>query len=96
MYGYIFAFLLVCLCGTTYVSLEGDGIYSAVEGQNKFRIKYLSVYLLAMFADWLQGPYVYVLYESYGFSISDIALLFIAGFGSSMVFGAVVGSMSDL
>lgn len=46
-------------------------------------------------SDWIQGPYVYALYESYGFSISDIGLLFVTGFGSSMVFGTLVGSVSD-
>lgn len=31
-------------------------------------------------ADWLQGPYVYALYEYYGFSKTDIGKLFIGGF----------------
>jgi hypothetical protein len=31
-----------------------------------FQNSYLIVFLLAMFADWLQGPYVYELYVSYG------------------------------
>jgi Sugar-tranasporters, 12 TM len=57
--------------------------------------KYLMVYLLAAFSDWLQGPYVYALYADYGYSQHDIALLFVAGFGSSMVFGSFVGSMAD-
>eukprot|EP01132_Coremiostelium_polycephalum_P007760 gene7760-9550_t len=48
-----------------------------------------------MAADWLQGPYVYALYESYGFSKLDIAILFISGFLSSMVFGVVVGPVAD-
>jgi MFS family permease len=38
---------------------------------------------------------VYRLYEHYGYSVGDIGKLFIAGFGSSMVFGTVVGSLSD-
>lgn len=42
-----------------------------------------------------QGPYVYALYQHYGYKTDDIAKLFIAGFGSSMVFGTVVGSMAD-
>ena len=45
--------------------------------------------------DWLQGPYVYALYEHYGFSRGDIGRLFIAGFGSSMIFGTIVGSLAD-
>ena len=45
--------------------------------------------------DWLQGPYVYALYAAYGFDKGDIGRLFIAGFGSSMVFGTIVGSLGD-
>ena len=57
--------------------------------------KYLAVYLLAAFSDWLQGPYVYALYDAYGYSQHDIAVLFVAGFGSSMVFGSFIGGMAD-
>mmetsp|Transcript_8526 Transcript_8526/g.18434 ORF Transcript_8526/g.18434 Transcript_8526/m.18434 type:complete len:506 (-) Transcript_8526:124-1641(-) len=57
--------------------------------------KYLTVYLLAALSDWLQGPYVYALYDAYGYSQHDIAVLFVAGFGSSMVFGSFVGGMAD-
>jgi hypothetical protein len=45
--------------------------------------------------DWLQGPYVYYLYSQYGFDKGDIGRLFIAGFGSSMLFGTIVGSLAD-
>jgi len=57
--------------------------------------KYLVVYLFAAMSDWLQGPYVYALYDAYGYSQHDIAVLFVAGFGSSMVFGSFVGGMAD-
>jgi len=57
--------------------------------------KYLIVYLLATLSDWLQGPYVYALYDAYGYSQHDIAILFVAGFGSSMVFGSFIGGMAD-
>lgn len=57
--------------------------------------KYLAVYLFAVFSDWLQGPYVYALYDSYGYSQHDIAVLFVAGFGSSMVFGTFMGGLAD-
>ena len=45
-----------------------------------FQMNYLFVFMLAMFSDWLQGPYVYELYVSYGFSQSEIAELFVCGF----------------
>lgn len=57
--------------------------------------KYLAVYLLAVLSDWLQGPYVYALYDAYGYSQHLIAVLFVAGFGSSMVFGSFIGGMAD-
>ncbi|KAL8519551.1 hypothetical protein ACS0TY_010470 [Phlomoides rotata] len=45
--------------------------------------------------DWLQGPYVYYLYTTYGYGKGEIGQLFIAGFGSSMLFGTIVGSLAD-
>ncbi|BBH03520.1 Major facilitator superfamily protein [Prunus dulcis] len=62
---------------------------------NDFKNNYLLIYSLMMAGDWLQGPYVYYLYSQYGFSKGDIGQLFIAGFGSSMLFGTVVGSLAD-
>lgn len=46
-------------------------------------------------ADWLQGPYVYALYEEYGWEREVIALLFVLGFGSSMILGTFCGSLAD-
>ena len=45
--------------------------------------------------DWLQGPYVYALYQYYGFDRGQIGRLFIGGFASSMIFGTLVGSLAD-
>lgn len=61
----------------------------------KLQSDYLSAYVLAMFADWLQGPYVYALYHAYGFSKADNGVLFIFGFGSSMIFGTIIGGYAD-
>jgi len=63
--------------------------------QKTFQRNYLTVYTLAYFADWLKGPYVYALYESYGLTEHDIALLFIAGFGASGLSGPLIGSLAD-
>jgi hypothetical protein len=60
-----------------------------------FRNRYLYVYLLMVAGDWLQGPYVYSLYSKYGFSRSEIAVLFVVGFGASMLVGTCVGSLAD-
>eukprot|EP00474_Spongospora_subterranea_P002669 CRZ03127.1 hypothetical protein [Spongospora subterranea] len=60
-----------------------------------FERLYLFTYLMVMGSDWLQGPYVYELYSSYGFSQNQIATLFVTGFGSSMIAGTVIGSLAD-
>lgn len=62
---------------------------------NAFQKNYLLVFLLAMFSDWLQGPYVYELYVSYGYDQQAIAELFVCGFGSSMIVGTFVGGLAD-
>jgi MFS family permease len=64
-------------------------------GFRKFQVSYLAVWCICVAADWLQGPYVYALYAAYEFKGHEIAQLFVAGFGSSLIFGMVVGSLAD-
>ncbi|XP_076450128.1 molybdate-anion transporter-like [Babylonia areolata] len=54
----------------------------------KFQRGYFAVYLVAMFADWLQGPYLYKLYSYYGFQEDQIAVLYVFGFASTVIFGS--------
>lgn len=77
------------------LSRSRDSRKSHDERFSAFQRTYLAVYLTGMMADWLQGPYVYALYEAYGFSRSDNAMLFICGFGSSAIFGTFVGGLAD-
>lgn len=74
------------------------GSSSAAEGGpdfRRFQWTYLAIYLIATFADWLQGAYVYALYKSYGYTDAENGQLFVAGFGASMVFGTFAGSWTD-
>jgi Na+/melibiose symporter-like transporter len=73
---------------------EQDEVGKTKQWQALIR-KYLCVYLLASFSDWLQGPYVYALYAEYGYSHHETALLFVVGFASSMIFGSFIGGMAD-
>lgn len=57
-----------------------------------FQLQYLSVYLIIMLADWLQGTNMYTLYSSYGV---DVGALFLTGFLSSAVFGTFLGIYVD-
>jgi len=65
------------------------------KGFRKFQGCYLAVWAFCVASDWLQGPYVYALYDSYNFSRHEIAELFVAGFCASLVFGAIVGTVCD-
>ena len=71
---------------------------SSVESQSKLltlqRI-YLPAHLLALFSDWLQGPYVFQLYKYHGHGDKEIAVMFLAGYLSSCVFGTLTGPMAD-
>ncbi|KAA8492112.1 Molybdate-anion transporter [Porphyridium purpureum] len=62
---------------------------------SRFQLSYLVVYYLAVSSDWLQGPYVYALYSDYGYDKQAIGQLFIAGFGSSALFGTFVAAVAD-
>ena len=43
----------------------------------------------------MKGPYVFQLYRDYGYGEKDIAVLFMAGYISSCVFGGFTGPLSD-
>lgn len=60
-----------------------------------FQRNFCVVYILALFADGLQGPYIYKLYEHYGFQEFQIAQLYVVGFASSLLFGTVTGPIAD-
>ncbi|XP_043939824.1 molybdate-anion transporter [Protopterus annectens] len=60
-----------------------------------FQLEYYQVYFLALTADWLQGPYLYKLYQHYQFLESQIAIIFVCGFASSVFFGLISTSLAD-
>ena len=67
---------------------------------SKLQWKFLTVFWLYKMADWLQGPYFYEVYASKvinGVQVSTqgVARLFLTGFGSTALFGAVVGGLVD-
>ena len=97
MYYAILGLLLVTFIGTlaTRFSSLFAGPASANPEFRSFQRSFLLVYLIMMAADWMQGPYVYRLYSYYGFSRQDNGVLFIAGFGSSLIFGTWAGPLAD-
>jgi len=61
----------------------------------QFQRNFLLIFVIANFSDWLQGPYLYIMYTSHGFTMKDISYLFISEFMSSAIFGTFVGYLSD-
>ena len=57
--------------------------------------QYLGIYCMVSLADWLQGSYIYALYEAMGYSLDDIAILFLIGFLSSAISAPFVGMLTD-
>ncbi|XP_028850331.1 molybdate-anion transporter [Denticeps clupeoides] len=57
----------------------------------RFQRVFLRGYLLALWADWLQGPYLYKLYRHYSFLESQIAILYVCGLASCVLFAPVAG-----
>lgn len=82
---------------TSESSLQGlmGGSDESPSSLKTFRKQYLMVWCCAIISDWLQGPYVYALYQSYGFSNEQNAVLFVCGFGASGAAGAFIGQFAD-
>jgi len=64
------------------------------------QLRFLAVFWLFKMADWLQGPFFYEVYASKvinGLQVSTqgVARLFLTGFGSTALFGAIVGGLVD-
>lgn len=95
-----FLAVLVVVFGVAFATTGLKSLRSATigGGPNAFKAfqrNFLIIYLIMMAADWMQGPYVYRLYSYYGFSRHDNGVLFIVGFGSSLVFGTWSGPLAD-
>ena len=96
----IIAILVIVLVQKVFDSSTKNGSSSNTNDNNIkikkgfrfFQFQYLSVYLIIMLADWLQGTNMYTLYKSYDV---DIGTLFLTGFLSSAVFGTFLGIYVD-
>ncbi|XP_028394006.1 molybdate-anion transporter-like [Dendronephthya gigantea] len=60
-----------------------------------FQSTYFGAYFVALFAEWLQSPYLYRIYSHYGFIDTQIAIIYVCGFVSSILFGTASGYLAD-
>jgi MFS family permease len=98
IYGSIILGLVAAVAVIGTDSKQISGIRNLCTGQDslaRFQRLYLPGFLLAMLADWLQGPFVYALYQGYGIDREHNGYLFVAGFGASAIVGTIVGSFAD-
>ena len=77
----------------SWLSLERNLAFTLCLYYSQFYISCLELH--AVSGDWLQGPYIYRLYHSYGFKEGEIAVLFLVGYLSSSTFGTFTGPMAD-
>lgn len=89
-YNYLSVYLLVM---GIYIEREEKRIIVSYGGRVVVAQWCSGAYCLG--ADWLQGPYLYKLYQSYGLSLSEIAFLFLTGFVTGAVAGTTLGSLAD-
>ncbi|XP_072261992.1 molybdate-anion transporter [Pyxicephalus adspersus] len=60
----------------------------------KFQHDFFRAYFPALAADWLQGPYLYKLYQHYHFLEGQIAIIYVCGFGATVLSGLVSGPLT--
>lgn len=94
IYAVIFYVLLVVTVVLAWAARPKSAGLMSPES-TKLKWGYLIVWYVCVSADWLQGPYVYALYDAYGFKRNEISQLFVAGFGASMLIGTFAGSLGD-
>ena len=59
-----------------------------------FQQSYFIVYYLLVFGDWLNAPYLYKLYTTYGFLEEQIAIIYVCGFASSLIVSPLSGHIA--
>ncbi|CAI9737434.1 molybdate-anion transporter-like isoform X1 [Octopus vulgaris] len=89
-----FAFLAICLLLHLH-TYNSNKLSSDNLAYHTLQRTYLGGYLFAVAGDWLQGPHLYTLYNSYNFSKHQIELLFVVGFSSALIFGTAIGTFAD-
>eukprot|EP00050_Salpingoeca_kvevrii_P008458 m.303038 g.303038 ORF g.303038 m.303038 type:complete len:480 (-) comp15627_c0_seq1:73-1512(-) len=92
----IFTTFAALLAVAVYVHQKARAMFvTSNDDFRAFQRSFLIVYLSAMLADWLQGPYLYRVYAEHGYLPEQIAGLYICGYLSAMLFGPLVGGWAD-
>lgn len=93
-----FFILSLAAYGLNHAAKKTETQQQSVSNVNfiRFQRSFFLVYFLALLGDWLQGPYVYRLYSYCGYEENQIAILYVAGFAASVIFGTGTGPLADI
>ena len=73
--------------------------YSFTLGERKDNLyfRYLTGYITARASMWAKSPYMYMLYSTvHGFTVGEIGILYAIDASSALIFGPLIGSLSDV
>ncbi|RZF48560.1 hypothetical protein LSTR_LSTR014045 [Laodelphax striatellus] len=87
--------ILVVISLLVYWRREDPSITIYNDKFKQLQMNYCIAYCLAIFADWLHGPYDYRLYSDYGYDENAIAVFYEVNFVSSSLSGTLVGHFGD-
>ena len=99
MIAYVGFLALGCLCALLHFRCKRDAADETTVVNPTFvafQKSYFRVYFLALMAEWLQGPYLYKLYSHYGFIDTQIAVIYVCGFASSVFFGTSCSYLANI
>lgn len=69
-------------------SRRGDALFALTR-------RYVVVYVLGTFGDWIQGAYLYAAYRRHGLSKRTISGVYVLGYGVSATLGTALASVGD-
>lgn len=88
--------LLSTLCFVLYQKYGGFAHEKATNPQFiQFQRPYVLLYAVAVLGDWLQGPYLYKLYHYHGFLESQVAVIYVFGIVSNVLFTPMKEVVAD-
>ncbi|XP_077339986.1 molybdate-anion transporter [Lithobates pipiens] len=99
----VFAYLVLLGLLALWVVLEFSACHSKTSTTSSalgnpafktFQHDFFRAYFPALAADWLQGPYLYKLYQHYHFLEGQIAIIYVCGFGATVLSGLVSGPLT--
>lgn len=68
-----------------------------IANKNSLKARYMTGYLLTRASTWAKSPYIWSMYFFYHkFTVSQIGVLYIIDAVSALVFGPIVGNLSDI